>query len=85
MRRRCTSYRETMLLSGLGILAGYGFGAWLRSYIVTESAAGRVHVRPGARMEGFRRTALVVGVVAVLGWVVYRRLKTVDMLARSSP
>ena len=29
-------YRETILLSLLGILAGYGFGEWLHRYIITE-------------------------------------------------
>lgn len=75
-------YRETMLLSGLGILAGYGFGAWLHGYIVTEVPPDEVMFDPALGWKAFVVPLLVVGVVlAVLGWVVYRRLKTVDMLA----
>lgn len=75
-------YRETMLLSGLGILAGYGFGAWLHGYIVTEVPLDEVMFDPALGWKAFVVPLLVVGVVlAVLGWVVYRRLKTVDMLA----
>lgn len=75
-------YRETMLLSGLGILAGYGFGAWLHGYIVTEVPPDEVMFDPALGWKAFVVPLLVAGVVlAVLGWVVYRRLKTVDMLA----
>ena len=63
-------YRETMLLSGLGILAGYGFGAWLHGYIVTEVPPDEVMFDPALGWKAFVVPLLVVGVVlAVLGWV----------------
>lgn len=75
-------YRETILLSGLGILAGYGFGAWLHGYIITEVPPDEVMFDPALGWKAFVVPLVVVGVVlAILGWVVYRRLKTVDMLA----
>ena len=74
-------YRETVLLSALGVLAGYGFGAWLHRYIITEVPPDEVMFDPAIGWIAFVMPAVVVGVVlAVLGWVVYRRLKTVDML-----
>ncbi|MBW3094116.1 FtsX-like permease family protein [Bifidobacterium sp. 64T4] len=75
-------YRETILLSGLGILVGYGFGAWLHEYIITEVPPDEVMFDPSMGWLAFVAPLVVVGVVlAVLGWVVYRRLRDVDMLA----
>ncbi|OXN01133.1 cell division protein FtsX [Bifidobacterium vansinderenii] len=74
-------YRETILLSGLGILAGYGFGAWLHRYIITEVPPDEVMFDPALGWLAFVVPVVVVGVVlAALGWVVYRRLRNVDML-----
>lgn len=39
-------YRETILLSLLGILAGYGFGEWLHRYIITEVPPDEVMFDP---------------------------------------
>ncbi len=75
-------YRETILLSGLGILAGYGFGAWLHGYIITEVPPDEVMFDPALGWKAFIVPLAVVSVVlAILGWVVYRHLKTVDMFA----
>jgi len=74
-------YRETILLSILGILAGYGCGAWLHRYIITEVPPDEVMFDPAISWVALALPAVIVGVVlAVLGWVVYHRLKTVDML-----
>lgn len=54
-------YRETMLLSGLGILAGYGFGAWLHGYIVTEVPPDEVMFDPALGWKAFVVPLLVVG------------------------
>lgn len=74
-------YRETILLSLLGILAGYGFGEWLHRYIITEVPPDEVMFDPAISWIALAAPAIVVAVVlAVLGWIVYRRLETVDML-----
>lgn len=74
-------YRETILLSLLGILAGYGFGEWLHRYIITEVPPDEVMFDPAISWIALASPAIVVAVVlAVLGWIVYRQLETVDML-----
>lgn len=74
-------YRETILLSLLGILAGYGFGEWLHRYIITEVPPDEVMFDPAISWIALAAPAIVVAVaLAVLGWIVYRQLETVDML-----
>lgn len=75
-------YRETIAESLIGILCGYVFGAWLHRYIITEVPPDEVMFDPAITWGAFVAPVIVVGVVlAALGWVVYRRLRTVDMLA----
>lgn len=75
-------YRETIMLSVLGILAGYGFGGLLHRYIITEVPPDEVMFDPALGWLAFVAPLVVVGaVLAALGVLVYRRLKTVDMLA----
>lgn len=73
-------YRETILLSLLGILAGYGFGEWLHRYIITEVPPDEVMFDPaiswialGPRPSSCRGTSRA-------RLIVYRQLETVDML-----
>ena len=74
-------YRETILLSLLGILAGYGFGEWLHRYIITEVPPDEVMFDPAISWIALAAPAIVVAVVlAVLGWIVYRQRETVVML-----
>ncbi|NEG55387.1 ABC transporter permease [Bifidobacterium platyrrhinorum] len=75
-------YRETIVLSAVGILAGYGIGAGLHRYIITEVPPDEVMFDPALGWPAFVAPVVVVGMVlAVLGAVVYRRLRDVDMLA----
>ncbi|WP_236029434.1 ABC transporter permease [Bifidobacterium miconisargentati] len=75
-------YRETIVLSALGILAGYGFGAGLHRYIITEVPPDEVMFDPALGWLAFVAPLVLIAVVlAALGWVVHRRLRTVDMLA----
>ncbi|WP_205831985.1 ABC transporter permease [Bifidobacterium moraviense] len=75
-------YRETIVLSALGILAGYGFGAGLHRYIIAEVPPDEVMFDPALAWPSFALPlAVVAAVLAALGWVVYRRLRDVDMLA----
>ncbi|MBT1171777.1 FtsX-like permease family protein [Bifidobacterium sp. MA2] len=75
-------YRETIVLSALGILAGYGFGAGLHRYIITEVPPDEVMFDPALGWPAFAApAALVAAVLSALGVVVYRQLRNVDMLA----
>ncbi|WP_236036808.1 FtsX-like permease family protein [Bifidobacterium simiiventris] len=75
-------YRETIVLSVLGILAGYGFGAGLHRYIIDEVPPDEVMFDPALGWPAFVVPALLVAaVLSALGVVVYRQLKNVDMLA----
>ncbi|RSX53822.1 cell division protein FtsX [Bifidobacterium goeldii] len=75
-------YRETIVLSAIGILAGYGFGAGLHRYIITEVPPDEVMFDPALGWPAFVVPAALVAVVlGALGVVVYQQLKNVDMLA----
>ena len=56
-------YRETILLSLLGILAGYGFGEWLHRYIITEVPPDEVMFDPAISWIALAAPAIVVAVV----------------------
>lgn len=74
-------YRETIILSILGIFVGYGLGAFLHSYILTAVPPDNTMFNPGMWSSNFTIPALITVVItALLGFVVYRRLKNVDML-----
>ncbi|MDF7641694.1 FtsX-like permease family protein [Bifidobacterium sp. ESL0784] len=74
-------YRETILLSILGIIVGYGFGAWLHRYIITAVPPDDVMFDPSITWLAFVVPLVVVGLItAALGWFVRSKLKHLDML-----
>lgn len=74
-------YRETIILSLLGILTGYAFGALLHSYILTAVPPDNTMFNPGMWPTNFIIPAIItILITAALGYVVYRRLKYVNML-----
>lgn len=74
-------YRETMVLSLLGILVGYGAGILLHSYIINTVAPDNVMFNPQLYSNGFIIPTIIIFIILiVLGFIVNQRLKRVDML-----
>lgn len=74
-------YRKTILLTLLGILAGFGFGDVLYRYIISVVSPDDVMFNPSLGAKAFLVPILVVCVITViLGMVINRRLKNVNML-----
>ena len=74
-------YRETILLTILGVLAGFGIGEALHRYIITVVPPDDVMFNPALGTTSFVIPAIIIALVtAILGFVVNYRLKNVDML-----
>lgn len=74
-------YRETIYLSLIGILAGFGLGALLHEYMLLIIPPDTVMFNPAVGWMIYAIPAFVVVVIlTVLGVFVNRRLKHVDML-----
>lgn len=75
-------YRETIILSMLGILLGYLIGAWLHHFIITTLPPTNAMFDPNLYISNFVISALIPALITfVLAFIVYRRIKHVDMLA----
>lgn len=74
-------YRETILLTALGVLAGYALGVALHQYILNVVPPDSVMFNPELSAIEFWVPAVVIGVIMVgLYFVELRRLSRVDML-----
>lgn len=74
-------YRETIILSLLGILVGYGAGILLHSYIINSVAPDNVMFNPALHSNSFFiPTLIILFILVILGFLVNKRLKNVDML-----
>ncbi|MDL2310970.1 FtsX-like permease family protein [Peptostreptococcaceae bacterium OttesenSCG-928-C18] len=74
-------YRETLLLSLIGIFAGYGFGAILHRYILVTVPPDEVMFSPAVWPSTFIVPAVVIAITTVvLGTYISRKLAKVDML-----
>lgn len=74
-------YRETILLTLIGIVTGFGVGELLHQYIITVVPPDEVMFNPALGVTSFLVPTLIIGVVTfVLGLVINHRLKHVDML-----
>ncbi|ERL65756.1 FtsX-like permease family protein [Schleiferilactobacillus shenzhenensis] len=74
-------YRETIVLSLIGVLVGYGIGELLHQYILVVVPPDEVMFNPALGPLSFVLPFAVVAVITVfLGFFVNRRLKNVDML-----
>ncbi|MGL9730943.1 FtsX-like permease family protein [Enterococcus sp. DIV0756] len=74
-------YRETMLLTAIGILFGFGLGEWLHQFILTAVPPNDVMFNPALSSISFIvPTIIIVVVTIILGFIINHRLKTIDML-----
>ena len=74
-------YRETILLTVIGIMVGYGFGDALYRYMLAVVPPDDVMFNPALGAKAFVIPLLVIALItAVLGLMMNRRLKHVDML-----
>ena len=74
-------YRETIILSIIGIPLGWAFGRFLQLYIINAVPPEQVMFNPACGMACFLVPVVVIAIVVVLLYlVVNRRLRNVDML-----
>ena len=74
-------YRETILLSAIGVPVGWAIGRWLQLYIITAVPPEETMFNPACGALAFIvPTAVIALVVLALYFAVSRRLARVDML-----
>ncbi|MDO4679850.1 MAG: FtsX-like permease family protein [Aerococcus sp.] len=74
-------YRETILLTIIGIFVGYGIGELLHQYILRVVPPENIMFDPTNAPMNFIVPAIVIIVITtVLAFVIHERLKRVDML-----
>ena len=74
-------YRETILLSIIGIFVGWGFGELLHEYIITVVPPNNVMFNPALSAPTFIIPTIVINIITVaLGFFVNYSLKRVNML-----
>ena len=74
-------YRETVILTALGLLAGFCLGVGLHEYILWVVPPDNVMFNPGlSAIEFIVPTAVICAITLVLYFVVLHRLRHVDML-----
>jgi len=74
-------YRETILLTCIGLLVGYVVGMLLHSYILYVVPPDDVMFNPSLTASSFLWPFGVIGIITlVLGFVVNNQLKNIDML-----
>lgn len=74
-------YRETIILSGLGIIVGFGFGWWLHHFIITSLPPDVAMFDPGMYPMNFVFSVLIPAMItAALAIVVHQKIKHINML-----
>lgn len=74
-------YRETILLTAIGIVVGFGLGEWLHQFILTSVPPNDAMFNPALSSISFIvPTVIIVIVTTILGFIINHRLKNVDML-----
>lgn len=74
-------YRETVLLTIMGIITGWLVGDWLYLYILDVVPPAEVMFNPALGAKAFIMPVLTIGLTTlILGFIIHRKLKYVDML-----
>lgn len=74
-------YRGTIILTLIGILVGFLTGDWLYQYIITVVPPDEVMFNPSLSVRAFAVPFLLISIITlVLGFIINRRLRNVDML-----
>ncbi|MCT3347301.1 ABC transporter permease [Lactobacillus hominis] len=74
-------YRETIILSIIGILVGFLIGNWLHSFIIDNLAPLNMMFDPRMLWTNYLLSALIpIVITLVLSYFVYRKIKDIDML-----
>ena len=74
-------YRETIILTLIGILTGFLTGNWLYKYIITVVPPDEVMFNPALSLRAFAVPFVLISLITlILGFVINRRLKNVNML-----
>ena len=75
-------YRETIILSLIGIGFGYLLGAYLHHFIITSLPPANAMFEPNLKLINFLISALIPGgITLVLAFIMHYKIKAVDMLA----
>src|SRR5699024_11541782 len=73
-------YRETIILSALGIIVGFGFGWWLHHFIITSLPPDVAMFDPNMYPLNFVFSALIPAIItAILAIVVHHKIKRINM------
>ena len=74
-------YRETIILSILGILFGFLIGNWLHSFIIDNLAPMNAMFRPEILFSNYLLSAIIpLAITAIMAIFVSREIKEVNML-----
>lgn len=74
-------YRETIILSALGIIVGFGFGWWLHHFIINSLPPDAAMFDPNMYPLNFVFSALIPAIItAALAIVVHHKIKKINML-----
>ncbi|MHA6603928.1 ABC transporter permease [Aerococcus urinae] len=74
-------YRETIILTMIGLLGGYVIGEGLHQYILWIVSPDNIMFNPALTPRSFALPAIIIAVITIiLGILINHRLKEVDML-----
>lgn len=74
-------YRETIILSIIGILCGYLAGIGLHTFIITSLQPDNARFDPAMKISNFLYSALIPAVVtALVALIMHKKIKSVNML-----
>ena len=74
-------YRETMLLTAIGISIGYGFGLLLHDFVLTALPPANIMMDPAVKLSSYiLSTALTLAFSLIVMLITHRKLQDIDMV-----